>query len=87
MALLDATNRTRLGNQWMRFNTEPCAFTKADLAAAVNATDNWIDGNQSAYNAALPLPFRTAASLQQKTLLFCYVAMRRAGILHAVEDG
>lgn len=87
MAVLDATNRTRLGNEWMRRQTETLGgVTKADLRAAVDATDAWIDGNQSSYNTALPATFRNNASLAQKTLLFCFVAMRRAGILQAQED-
>jgi hypothetical protein len=86
MAVLDATNRLRTGYQWMRDNTGVCAFTKTDLAAAVNATDDWIDTNQAAFNTALPANFKNNATLTQKTLLFCYVAMRRAGILHARED-
>lgn len=86
MAVLDATNRLRVANQWMREQFEVCSFTKADLRAAVDATDAWIEANQSAFNTALPTAFRNAASLTQKTLLFCYVAMRRAGRLRAEED-
>jgi hypothetical protein len=86
MAVLDATNRLLLANQWMRDQLEALGVTKADVRAAVDATDAWIDGNQAAFNTALPLAFRNAASLTQKTLLFCYVAMRRAGKLRAVED-
>lgn len=86
MALLDPTNRGRVAAQWMRDQLESCGFTKVDLRAAVDATDAWIDGNQAAYNSALPPAFRTSASLSQKTLLFCYVAMRRAGRLRAEED-
>jgi hypothetical protein len=86
MAALDETNRARVAAQWMRGNTESCAFTKAQLRAAVDATDTWIDANQASFNTALPAAFRNNANLQQKTLLFCYVAMRRAGILRAEED-
>lgn len=86
MALLDATARLRTAYQWMRNQLETSAFTKPDLHAAVNATDDWIDANQASYNTALPVAFRTSATLGQKTLLFCYVAMRRAGILRARED-
>ncbi len=71
----------------MRRNTEGCAFTKTDLRAAVDAADTWIDSNASSFNTALPVAFRTNASLAQKTLLLCYVAMRRAGILKVEEDG
>lgn len=88
MAVLDATNRLRAANQWMRDQIEMLAgVTKTDLRAALDATDTWIDGQQANFNAALPTAFRNNATLTQKTLLFCYVAMRRAGILHAEEDG
>lgn len=60
--------------------------TKADLRAAVDATDDWIEASQASFNAALPQPFRGAATTAQKTFLFCYVAMRRAGLLRAEED-
>lgn len=58
---------------------EACAFTKAELAAAVDATDAWIDANAAAFNAALPVAFRTNATAAQKTYLFCLVALKRAG--------
>jgi hypothetical protein len=86
MAVLPALDRNRIWRWFMRQNTEPCGFTKADLSAAVDATDAWIDSNAAAFNTALPQPFRGAASLTQKTLLFCYVAMRRAGRLKVEED-
>lgn len=60
---------------------------KADLRAAVDAADTWVDGNAAAFNSALPQPFRGAANAQQKTLLLCFVAMRRAGLLRTTEDG
>ena len=87
MAVLPPLDRDRVWRWFMRQNTEPCNFTKADLAAAVDATDTWIDNNAAALNTALPQPFRGQASLTQKTLLFCYVAMRRAGRLKVEEDG
>lgn len=87
MALLDATNRARTAAQWMRDNLETNGFTKAELTAALAATDAWIDSNQASFNTALPVAFRNSASLAQKTLLFCYVAMRRAGRLRVSEDG
>ena len=65
----------------MRDQVEATAFTKAQLRAALDATDAWIEANAAAYNTALPAQFRTAASATQKTLLFCYVALRRAGRL------
>lgn len=55
-------------------------LTKADVRAAVDATDAWIDTNAAAYVAALPEPGRSTLDATQKTILFCYVALRRAGI-------
>ena len=59
---------------------------KPDLRSAVNAVDAWIEDNQGSFNTALPNPFKTSASQAQKTLMFCYVAMRRAGLLHVKGD-
>lgn len=86
---LDAAGRARTLAQWMRELdlALPASLTKPDLAAAVAATDDWIEVNAASFNQALPQPFRGAAGLQLKTLLFCYVALRRAGKLHAEEDG
>lgn len=85
---LSAQDRFRTFAQFMRTLDLPMTgITKPDLVAAIAATDDWIESNQASFNTALPLPFRTAAGLPLKTLLFCYVAMRRAGKLHADEDG
>jgi hypothetical protein len=90
MAVLDATARARVLAQAMRglpAALQPWpAVTKADLAAAVAATDDWIESNQTSFNTAIPQPARGALSTAQKTFLFCYVAMRRAGLLRAEED-
>lgn len=86
MAALPDLDRNRIWRYFMRRNTDACAFTKADMRAAVDATDSWIDTNASAFNSALPTAFRTNATQVQKTLLFCWVAMRRAGILRVEED-
>lgn len=81
MAVLGAPERQKIWRAFMRLNAEVTPFLKTDLQAAVDATDAWIDGQQATFNAALPAAFRNNASLTQKTLLFCYVAMRRAGLL------
>ena len=87
MAALPEQDRERIWRWFMRANSEPCPFTKAQLRAAIDATDTWIDTNAAAFNSALPAPFRTGATQTQKTILFCWVAMRRAGILRVEEDG
>ncbi len=85
MAVLPEADRQVAARAWVRK-----AFVEldvvADLAhdsvkAAVDNTDDWIDGNQASFNAALPEPFKSTATLQQKTLLFMYVAMKRAGLI------
>jgi hypothetical protein len=83
---MDATNRARTWAQVMRNWPGSLAVTKQELRAAVDATDDWIEANQTSFNTALPQPFRGSATLAQKTFLFCYVAMRRAGLLRAEED-
>jgi hypothetical protein len=84
---LDETGRFRVFAQAMRdWPGSLTGVTKVQFRDAVNATDDWIDSNQTSFNNALPLPFRTSANLVQKTFLFCYVAMRRAGLHRAEED-
>lgn len=87
MAELPEQDRNRIWRWFMRRNTETCNYTKADLRAAIDACDTWIDANASSFNQALPQPFRGQATAQQKTLLLCWVAMRRAGLLKVEEDG
>jgi hypothetical protein len=60
---------------------------KVDLRAAVDAADQWADDNAASFNTALPQPFKGAASIGMKSLLLCYVIMRRAGRLRVDEDG
>lgn len=90
MAVLDGVARARVLAQAMRSLPEALrpwpAVTKTDLAAAIAATDDWIEANQASFNTALPQPARGALTTAQKTFLFCYVAMRRAGLLRAEED-
>ncbi len=89
MAVMDTTNRLRTWSQAMRDWPRTVGMpnvTKTELRAAVNATDDWLEANQPSFNAALPLSFRSQASVAQKAFLFSYTAMRRAGLLKAQED-
>ena len=61
------------------------AATKVQLRAFINETDDWIDTNQASYKTSLTAPF-DGANAQFLTAAFCYVAMRRAGLLKAEED-
>lgn len=56
---------------------EPITISKADLQAAINATDDWVEANSTSFNTAIPLPARTALTLKQKTQLFMRVVRKR----------
>jgi hypothetical protein len=78
MAELSETDRQRIWRGLMRYWSqlfEGTNFSKSDFRAAVDATDTWIDGNQSSFNVSLPQPFRNDATQAQKTLLFCLTAI------------
>jgi hypothetical protein len=83
MALLDTTLRQQIWRGLMRFWSRQRAtlgaLTKADLQAAVNATDDWIDQSAASFNSALPATARTQLTATQKTVLFCAVALARVG--------
>lgn len=84
---LDAEGRRRTWAQLMRSaDLGSVSITKADLRAAVDATDDWIEANSASYNQALPQPARSSLTADQKTLVFVYVALRRRGLLTAEED-
>jgi hypothetical protein len=86
MATLPTEDTNRIWRGLMRYwssvlHGETLAgITKSDLSAAVVATDAWIDANQVSFNNALPQPFKGNATLAQKTLLFCAVALMRVSL-------
>lgn len=86
MAVLSAQARQRVAAQWMRENTTATDFTKADLAGAVGAIDDWVEANLTSFNQALPAGFRSTATAAQKAEVFAYVLWRRIGRLRAQED-
>ena len=88
MAVLTNAERTQVWRgimrYWSRQNNVLPNVDKVQLRTAIDETDVWIDthgGNVSldtiGYNGAISDPFKTNASLQQKTELFCGVAARR----------
>ena len=77
MAALTDSDRRALWADYMRVNDEEMSLLKPELRAAVDATDDWIEANQSAFNSALPLPARTSLSAKQKARLFMAVAGRK----------
>lgn len=86
MAVLTATSRARTVAQWKRENRDTCGFTSVQLAAALDAADDWVEANTASYVAALPAAFRTNSTAAQKTDLLLYVLLRRMGRLRAEED-
>lgn len=79
--LIDADRLIVSGEFQRRVKSAYGGLTKPQLLAAVNATDDWIDQNSAAFNTALPAAARAALAANEKTLLFCYIALKRAGLL------
>lgn len=80
MATLPDSDRLRIWRGLMRFWSgmqETVSVNKADLKAAVDAADTWVDDNAISYNAALPTAFRTNATQTQKSLLLVAVVLMR----------
>ena len=83
MAELSTEDRARVHRGIMRYWSalrENHELSKAQLLAAVIATDTWIDDNQVSFNQALPSAAQSGLTLAQKTLLFCAVALARVSI-------
>lgn len=58
---------------------EGVALSKADLRAAVDAIDDFLEANASAINNAIPQPARGALTVSQKARLLAYVTLKRFG--------
>lgn len=81
MAVLLDPDRTIVHSRYMRdLSNERDTFgnlNKADLQAAINAIDDWSNANQASFNAAIPLPARTALTAPQKARLFAAILLKR----------
>lgn len=81
MAIMSDPNRAAATATFMQDKSKLrellAGVTKADLRAAVNAIDQWIEDNTTAFNTAIPLPARTSLTTQQKSDLFVIVLRRR----------
>ena len=56
---------------------EPIATVKADLRAAINAADQWVDDNAASYNSALPVAARNTLTAKQKARVLVHVLRKR----------
>ncbi len=79
MAVLPEADRVDVWGEHMARNTEEYSLGKADLRAVVDAADVWAQDNKASYNAALPLPGRTALSTQQKADVLVRILRKRFG--------
>jgi len=52
-------------------------LTRAQLRAAVDAIDDWLDTSLPVFNAAIPLPARSTLTPRQKVELLLIVTERR----------
>lgn len=77
MAVLPDADRQAVCAGWMREPTGPLAVTKAQLRAAVDAIDSWVDSNALTFNLAIPQPARNALTARQKAWLLMTVIKRR----------
>lgn len=80
MATLPTNDRVKINSGFQNESSsahEALALTKADLQAAVDASDAWADANAASFNSAIPLPARTALTARQKARLLALVLQRR----------
>ena len=78
MALLTDGQRRALWAAFQRGDTGPMgALTKADLRAAVDALDAFLESNSAAINSAIPQPARGALTARQKAMLLVHVVDQR----------
>lgn len=80
MALLSNAERNEINRtiqQVLSDNNISIALTKAELRAAIDGTDEWIDNNAALYNMAIPIPARTVLTTNQKVQLLMYVITKR----------
>lgn len=77
MATLSAADRAAATAQFQRTPDCPGVVTKAQLRAAIDAIDDWVEENAASFNLAIPQPARGALSARQKAGLLNYVVTRR----------
>lgn len=80
MAVLTDPDRAAAWGEYMQEVSaarEPLDLTKADIRAAVNAIDNFLNANATALNSAIPQPARGALTTAQKARLLTMVVRYR----------
>lgn len=77
MAILSNSERRAIWAEWMRENDEDVDITKADLRAAFDTLDDWLNTNAATVNATIPQPARGSLSTRQKAWIFTKVIEKR----------
>lgn len=79
MALMSDSDRAEVNAEFQRDGRlGACgALTKADVRAAINALDVFLNSNAAAINSAIPNPARSALTVSQKALLLVHVIQKR----------
>lgn len=78
MAEQTGPQRIEGASEYMREETnQMTGILKANVRAAYNALDDFLNTNAGAINSAIPLPFRTNATTQQKARLLMSVIKHR----------
>ncbi len=80
MAALSDSDRFSVWAQYMSdagSERQAPPLSKVDLRAAINAIDDWVDTNTTAFNNAIPQPARGALTTKQKANLLLYVVTKR----------
>lgn len=79
MAALSDADRRAVWAAWMETNKDPVGIAKADLRAAFNAVDDWIDSNGASLLATFPEPAASSLTTAQKLNIFKQIANKRIG--------
>ena len=77
MAVLSDQDRADVTAEFMRQAAGPLALTKNDIRPCVDALDNYYNANAGAINQSLPLPGRTALTINDKALMDTLVKNKR----------
>lgn len=80
MAVLSDNARAEVWADAMRQlsnDRETVSIIKTDLRAAINAIDDWIVANATAFNNTLPTAAKNGLTTSQKARLFALVETRR----------
>lgn len=75
MAVLTDEQRREAWAEMMRLGG--VSIAKADLRAAFDAIDDWLDTNAATINAAIPQPARGSLTASQKALPMALVIRKR----------